>query len=208
MKKVLPIGIDNFSNIINDEFYYVDKTKAIEELLDSRGGVKLFPRPRRFGKTLFMSTLENFFDIDKKDVNKDLFKGLYINDTKYKDVQNTYPVISMSLKSLKQRTFKSVIEQYKIIDFMRSLLSNALKSNDYLKMGILTGVLKVSKESIFSDLNNLEVYSIIDDSYEEYFGFTESETKELLEYYDLSLTKKAKEMYNGYDFGGTPIYNP
>ena len=95
-----------------------------------------------------------------------------------------------------------------IIDFMKSFLSNTLKSNDYLKMGILTGVLKVSKESIFSDLNNLEVYSIIDDSYEEYFGFTESETKELLEYYDLSLTKKVKEMYNGYDFGGTPIYNP
>ena len=95
-----------------------------------------------------------------------------------------------------------------IIDFMKSFLSNTLKSNDYLKMGILIGVFKVSKESIFSDLNNLEVYSIIDDSYEEYLGFTESETKELLEYYDLSLTKKVKEMYNGYDFGGTPIYNP
>ena len=115
MEKVLPIGIDNFSNIINDEFYYVHKTKAIEELLDSRGEVKSFPRPRKFGKTLFMSTLENFFDIDKKDVNKDLFKGLYINSTKYKNVQNTYPVISMSLKSLKQRTFKDVIEQYKIL---------------------------------------------------------------------------------------------
>ena len=107
MEKVLPIGIDNFSNIINDEFYYVDKTKAIEEILDTQStdSVILFSRLRRFGKTLFMSTLENFFDIDKKDVNKDLFKGLYINDTKYKDVQNTYPVISMSLKSLKQKTF-------------------------------------------------------------------------------------------------------
>ena len=117
MKRKIPIGIDNFSNIINDNSYYVDKTKAIEEILDtqSTGSVILFPRLRRFGKTLFMSTLENFFDIDKKDVNKDLFKGLYINNTKYKDVQNTYSVISMSLKSLKQRTFKDVIEQYKIL---------------------------------------------------------------------------------------------
>ena len=117
MKRKIPIGIDNFSNIINDNSYYVDKTKAIEEILDtqSTGSVILFPRLRRFGKTLFMSTLENFFDIDKKDVNKDLFKGLYINNTKYKDVQNTYPVISMSLKSLKQKTFKDVIEQYKIL---------------------------------------------------------------------------------------------
>ena len=95
-----------------------------------------------------------------------------------------------------------------IIDFIKSLLSNSLKSNNSLKMGILTGVLKVSKESIFSDLNNLKVYSIVDKKYEEYFGFTESETKELLEYYDLTLTKEVKDMYNGYDFGGTPIYNP
>ena len=107
MKRKIPIGIDNFSNIINDNSYYVDKTKAIEEILDTQStdSVILFSRLRRFGKTLFMSTLENFFDIDKKDVNKDLFKGLYINNTKYKDVQNTYPVISMSLKSLKQKTF-------------------------------------------------------------------------------------------------------
>ncbi len=285
--KALPIGIENFWNIITDDYYYVDKTKIIEELLDNKGGVILFPRPRRFGKTLFMSMLDNFFDVDKKEDNKDLFNGLYIRNTKYKDIQNTYPVINLSFKNLKQSTLDEVVCQYKIllaklfedkryvleclsdeekvtysnylkkisdieelknsllflsnclykyhkkqviilideydvpiqkgylegfydeiIDFMRSLLSSTLKTNNSLKLGVLTGVLKVSKESIFSDLNNLKVYSIMDNSYEEYFGFTESETKELLEYYGLSLTHEVKDMYNGYDFGGKAIYNP
>lgn len=287
MKKTIIIGEENFENLINQDGYYIDKTKIIEELLDSKGGVKLFPRPRRFGKTLFMSMLNNFFDIDKKEENKHLFDGLYISTSKYKSIQNTYPVINLSFKDLKQKSFAEVVAQFgvliarvynsktylldclneqekevfktymsqtnditklktsilffsdclykyhkkkviilideydvpiqesyldgfydKAIDFMRTTLSSALKTNPNLAMGILTGVLKVSKESIFSDLNNLEVYSLMDKRYEEYFGFTEAETKKLLEYYGLHLTKEVKEMYDGYDFGGVNIYNP
>ena len=288
MKKI-PIGVDNFEGLITSDSYYVDKTKVIEDLLDnqSTGSVSLFHRPRRFGKTLLMSTLDNFFDIDKRDSNKDLFNGLYINKSKYKDVQGTYPIINLSFKELKQNTYESVISQFRIlmssvydskkyiydtldenkkntfndilferssiehlknsikflseclyryhnkkviilideydvpiqegyldgfydeiIRFIRTVLSSALKTNNLLEMAVLTGVLKVSKESIFSDLNNLEVYSIRNNSYEEYFGFTEEETKELLEYYGLELTKDVKDMYDGYDFGGVNIYNP
>lgn len=115
MKKTIIIGEDNFENLINQDGYYVDKSKIIEEILDSKGGVKLFPRPRRFGKTLLMSMLNNFFDIDIKESNRDLFKDLYISRSKYKDVQNTYPVINLSFKNIKQNTFESVVNQFRII---------------------------------------------------------------------------------------------
>jgi len=287
MKKSLPIGEDNFENIITNDCYYVDKTKAIEEILDSKVGVKLFPRPRRFGKTLLMSMLNNFFDIEKKEKNKNLFNDLYISTSKYKDIQNTYPVINLSFKNLKQNTYESVVNQFRImmasvyvnkkyvldvlddsekkkflfimneeaneddlknsvlflsnclykyynkkviilideydvpiqegyidgfykevVNFIRSVLSSALKTNESLAYGILTGVLRVSKESIFSDLNNLDVYDIMSKRYDEYFGFTEEETKTLLEYYGLELNNEVKEMYDGYDFGDESIYNP
>lgn len=287
LKKKVPIGYENFQEVIEKDLYYVDKTKVIEQLLDDKNKVALFPRPRRFGKTLFMSMLDNFYDIEKKSANENLFEGLYIDSSKYKDYRNSYPVISLSFKDLKQNKFDSVINQLKIlmsriynekiylsdkldgielktfnnilfqkcsidelkisikflsdimykyynirviilideydvpiqegyldgfydevIDFMRTFLSSAMKGNSSLEMGILTGVLKVSKESIFSDLNNLKVYSIMDSKYEEYFGFTEAETKSILEYYDLSLTDEVKKMYDGYDFAGVSIYNP
>jgi len=286
MKKII-IGEDNFENLINQDGYYVDKSKIIEELLDSGGGVKLFPRPSRFGKTLLISMLNNFFDIDKKEKNKDLFNGLYISDSKYKNIQNTYPVINLSFKNLKQNTFEKVIDIFKrtigdlynekeyvkeillesdklyfegitnqtanisdyslsilklsnflykyynkkviilideydvpiqegyldgfykdVVDFIRSVLSSALKTNNTLAYGILTGVLRVSKESIFSDLNNIKIYGINDEKYEEYFGFTEEETRRLFEYYGLELSNDVKDMYDGYDFGGKSIYNP
>ena len=287
MKKPIIIGEDNFENLITNNGYYVDKTRIIEELLDSGGGVKLFPRPRRFGKSLFMSTLNNFFDVDRKEENRDLFDGLYINSSKYKDIQNTYPVINLSFKNLKQNTYESMVNQFRflmssvynnkyylldslnenekrkfsliagersneddlkdsikflssclykyhhkkviilideydvpiqegyldgyydnVVSFIKSVLTNCLKTNNSLFMGILTGVLRVSKESIFSDLNNVKIYSIKDSMYDEYFGFTEDETRELLRYYGLDLTDKVKEMYDGYDFGDVNIYNP
>jgi len=293
MKKSLPIGKDDFQKLINQDCYYVDKTKVIEELLDNKSEVVLFPRPRRFGKTLLMSMLYNFFDVELSDENKNLFNGLYINESKYKDIQNTYPVIDLSFKNLKQTTYESVVNQFRImmasvytnkkyvldalddsekemflsimnrdaseddlknsvlflsnclykyynkkviilideydvpiqegyldgfyklaIDFIRSVLSSALnlssalKTNRSLSMAILTGVLRVSKESIFSDLNNLKIYGIIDKKYDEYFGFTEEETRNLLEYYGLELNDQVKEMYDGYDFGDINIYNP
>lgn len=291
MKKRIPIGVDDFEGLISGNSYYADKTRVIEELLDNMpttdGKTVLFPRPRRFGKTLLMSMLNNFFDIDRKEKNKDLFNGLYINSSKYKDLQNTYPVINLSFKDLKQNTFESVVNQFRIliareygnkrylldsldeadkktflsirdqkstiddlktsirflseclynyynkkviilideydvpiqegyldgfyndvIAFIRTILSSCLKTNESLAMGVLTGVLKVSKESIFSDLNNLKVYGLLDKQYEEFFGFTEEETQKLLEYYDLELTKEVKEMYDGYDFGDVNIYNP
>ena len=287
MKKSLPIGKDDFQKLIMQGCYYVDKTRVIEELLDNNSEVILFPRPRRFGKSLFMSTLNNFFDVDRKEENKNLFDGLYINSSKYKDIQNTYPVINLSFKNLKQNTYESMVNQFRflmssvynnkyylldslnenekrkfsliagersneddlkdsikflssclykyhnkkvvilideydvpiqegyidgyygnVVSFIRTVLTNCLKTNDSLFMGVLTGVLRVSKESIFSDLNNIDIYGMRDNMYDEYFGFTEDETRKLLKYYDLELTDEVKEMYDGYDFGNVNIYNP
>ena len=287
MKKSIALGVENFKSLIEQNSYYVDKTKVIENLLDCGEGVNLFPRPRRFGKTLFMSMLENFFDVDKEASNKNLFEGLYIYYSKYKDIQNTYPVISLSFKDLKQKSFESVLKQFAflmsdiyqskryvyeslekseqnyfdtivnrlgneddlkislrklcnylyryfdkkvillideydvpiqegyldgfyedVMDFLRSVLSSSLKTNNSLYIGVLTGVLRVSKESIFSDLNNLRIYDLMSKEFDEFFGFTEKETENLLSYYDLILTEKVRDMYDGYNFSGTHIYNP
>ena len=286
MKKI-PIGRDDFKDIIEKDFYYVDKTKIIEEILETGAYVSLFPRPRRFGKSLMISTIDEFFNIEKKQENKNLFKGLYINKSKYKKEQGKYPVINLNLKRIESDNWEVMYEKIKIlfqnlysqflylretmneiqleqfnaivkkeatqpeleqallllseilynkynekviilideydipiqkgylkgfynkiVEFTRSLFNNALKTNKYTEFAIMTGVLKVSKESIFSDLNNVEVYSTIDKSYDEYFGFTEQEAKNLLKEYNLELTSEVKKMYNGYIFGNQEIYNP
>lgn len=287
MEKKLPIGYDNFKEVIEKDLYYVDKTHVIEELLDNKNKVVLFPRPRRFGKTLLLSMLENFFNIEKKEDNKHLFDNLYIKNSKYYNNLNSYPVIKLDFKNLKQTNYKVMygaytemireiysskmylldilndgekeifnsfimksateelyqkainilcsflykyynkktiilIDEYDvpiqqgylygfyndIVSFIREVFSSSLKGNDNLEFSVMTGVLRVSKESLFSDLNNVKIYSIIDEKYNEFFGFTESETKELLNYYNLKLTSEVKDMYDGYNFSGLSIYNP
>ena len=285
--KMLPIGRDNFKDIMDNDLYYVDKTDIIEELLYNKNYVSLFPRPRRFGKSLFISMIDNFFNIEYKDTNKDLFKGLKISKSKYYNRLSSNPVIKLDFKFLKQDNFeiiydmftemirdlysdkrylleilnddekdlfnkflyknasigeyqKSVntlskmlymyygkktiilIDEYDvpiqqgylegfyddIVSFIREVFSSSLKGNEYVEFAIMTGVLRVSKESLFSDLNNVEVYGIIDSLYNEAFGFTSDETKELLNYYDLELNDDVKNMYDGYNFNGSEIYNP
>ena len=286
MKK-LPIGRDNFKDIIEGDFYYVDKTKIIEELLDKGAYIALFPRPRRFGKSLMISTLDEFFNVEKKESNKKLFEGLYISKSKYIEEQGKYPVIKLNFKSLKADNWEHMyaiikeefrelfankryvydnldndekevytrilrkeasqdeyekaikilsqfmeryfgkkvvllIDEYdvpiqtgyargfynEVIGFIKNLFGNGLKTNDSVKFAVMTGILRVSKESIFSDLNNVKIYSIIEEQYDEYFGFNEKETSDLLEHFGLKLTDDVKNMYDGYVFGKQEIYNP
>ncbi len=286
-KKSLPIGYENFQEIIENNLYYVDKTEIIQDLLISQIKVALFPRPRRFGKSLFLSMLENFFNIEKKGQNKNLFNGLKICQSPYYQELSTRPVIKISFKDLKKDAFENIYNSYQemirelysnkqyllekltehdknmfqkflrieanrdeyqkaiqllsgflyqyygkkviilideydvpiqqgylkgfyeeVVSFIREVFSSALKGNDYVEMAIMTGVLRVSKESLFSDLNNIKVYGIVEKQYNEYFGFTEEETKELLKDYDLELTDDVKNMYDGYNFNDLSIYNP
>ncbi len=281
----VPIGEDNFRRLIENNNYYVDKTKVIEEILYNKPLVSIFLRPRRFRKTLLLSMIDSFFNIDKKE--KELFKGLYIESSEYMKECGKYPVIHVDFKELKRNTYEQVLNQFKImiaklyteksyvkevldeeekrkfeiikgelgteddytqaINFLsawlyryheerviilideydapivnsyvnhiyeevmsliRGVFSSSLKGNENLKMGILTGITRVSKESIFSGFNNPKIYDIMSEQYNEYFGFTESETKELLNDYGLELTQNIKEYYNGYNFGGAAIYNP
>ncbi len=285
MDKKIPIGIDNFKELRKEEYYYVDKTEAINEILNKGNKVSLFTRPRRFGKTLFISMLDQFFNIEYN--SKELFKDLSIEHSKYYTEMNQYPVIVMDFKGIKARTFQEFFIQFKMecsriikqftflenslqdidlkkyklykeekgqiddykrflqnicewlynyykkpviilideydtpiqasyvnkyydecMNLIRLLLLNSLKGNKYLKLGILTGILRIGKESLFSDLNNLVIYDLLSEQYNEYFGFTEDETKELLEYYNLELNKKVKDMYDGFNFGEVHIYNP
>ena len=286
MKK-LPIGRDNFKDIIEGDFYYADKTKIIEDLLERGTYVALFPRPRRFGKSLMISTLDEFFNAEKRENNKKLFKGLYIEKSKYSKEQGKYPVIKLNFKSLKSDNWEHVYEVLKeewrmlfenkryvleiltesekslyekilkkeatqgeyelsikmlsqameryynekvillideydvpiqtgytrgfyndVIGFIKNLFGNTLKTNDSIKFAVMTGILRVSKESIFSDLNNVKIYTALNNLYDEYFGFTEEDTKKLLEHFNLSLTEEVKAMYDGYIFGMQEIYNP
>ena len=287
MFKTLPIGRDNFKDIIERNAYYVDKTSIIEDILSNDNYVSLFPRPRRFGKSLFISMIDNFFNIEYKDTNAYLFKDLKISKSNYYEYLSSRPVIKLDFKSLKQDNYELMLSSFKemireiysnkkylleiledeekklfndflyksakveeyqksiyllsnmlyryynkkviilideydvpvqqgylkefyddIVSFIREVFSNTLKGNIYIEFAIMTGVLRVSKESLFSDLNNVKVYSIIDEYYNESFGFTEVETKELLEYYNLKLNEDVKNMYDGYNFNGTEIYNP
>ena len=285
--KPLPIGKSNFEDVIKGNNYYVDKTAVIEEILKKNVGTVLFSRPRRFGKSLFMSMLDNFFNIDKKEENKNLFDGLYISKSEYYSELSKYPTIFLNLKDLKQESYESTfnmlksiimrlfiskdyiidilneeekeiynrlkgnkgtIDEYKdsirflseclekyhkekviilideydaainesyirgyyeeLMNLIGPILSSALKDNTSLKLGVLTGVLRVGGASLFSSFNNLKIYDVMSENYNEYFGFTESETDELLEYYGLDLTDEVKDYYDGYNFSGLHIYNP
>ncbi len=290
----LPVGIDDFKKIRMENFYYVDKTKLMEQLLDRWAEVNLFTRPRRFGKTLNMSMLRYFFEIG---TDKTLFNDLYISKNKKmcEEYMGKFPVIFLSLKNVEGLTFKEaknqfvelvgkeaerfhfllesdrltendknkyqalialqngqylmedgilisslrmlsellykyydkktiiLIDEYDVpldkafqngyyremVSLIRSMFGMALKTNEFLQFAVLTGCLRISKESIFTGLNNFKVLSIMDPRFDEQFGFTESEVKELLESYDLtSHMGEMKEWYDGYRFGNADVYCP
>lgn len=265
MKKI-PIGTKSFSRLVEGNYYFVDKTLMIKEFLGRVTDVTLITRPRRFGKTINMSMMAEFFDITKD--SKEIFKGTKIMETPYAAEINQYPTIFISFADAKRdketvvstiRTqiqiqwdkYDFVFENLKGIDDaisflmermedyygkevmvfideydtpfveahtggfydevrggLAGLLHNSLKTSTSLKYAMLTGIQRVAKENIFSDLNNLDVYTVIDNDYSEYFGFSIEETKELLEYYDLELNDEVKEMYDSYKMGDKEIYNP
>lgn len=286
-EKAIPVGIENFEDIIKDNYYYVDKSMLIEDILVNRAAVTLFTRPRRFGKTLNMSMIKYFFDVRNKDENRKLFEGLKIFGSEYMKEQGKYPVIFVSLKDLRADTWEMclleikkliskiyrefqyitekmneddkeiydsiknrkndmdlntsiellseylfeyygerviiLIDEYdapiinafdkgyynEAINFFQVFYSSALKTNDSLKYGILTGITRIIKEGIFSGLNNLYVNTILSKNYSEYFGLLESEVIEMLDYFQMKYkTKEVKDWYNGYRFGDKEIYNP
>ncbi|HJC24977.1 MAG TPA: ATP-binding protein [Candidatus Eisenbergiella merdavium] len=289
--KPLPIGVDNFKNLIDNGYYFVDKTLLIRELLDRKGEVNLFTRPRRFGKTLNMSMLRYFFELEED--NERLFSGTKIMAAgeAYRELLGRFPVISLSFKSMKQPTLalsvemlkKTVGEEYarhwrkvkesgqlsraageryqrirdlkgtdadyadalrflseclhsclgakavilideydvplenayfngfydEILALIRSLLESALKTNDSLEFAVVTGCLRISRESIFTGLNNLKIMSVTSDTYAEYFGFTLDEVEELLKFYGLEANMETVlQWYDGYRFGSTEVCNP
>ncbi|MCM1025522.1 MAG: ATP-binding protein [Roseburia sp.] len=298
MRKALPIGIENFEDMVRSGYYYVDKTLFLKELLDLKGKVNLFTRPRRFGKTLNLSMLRYFFedtgDAEKNRKNKELFHGLKIMEAgeDYTAQMGLYPVINLTLKSAKQDSYalayymiqtavsteferhRSMVESGKaslspkeyeqytaiaegraeekdirnslqlfsrcmhkitgkntvilldeydvplenayfsgfyteMVSFIRSLFESALKTNDYLQFAVITGCLRISKESIFTGLNHLRIISVLDKKYSEHFGFTEAEVLQMMNYYGAeSRFPTMKEWYDGYAFGNTEVYNP
>ena len=287
MKKGIGLGIDDFRKIIKEDCYYFDKTNWIEELLKDRTQIKLFTRPRRFGKTLNMSTLKYFFDVKNAEENRKLFKDLYIEKSEYFKEQGQYPVIFISLKDLKKNTWEEcffeikellrnlyndfyhireslnesdlrefdkiwlkekeanydssllnltkylynyykkevilLIDEYDSplivanqrnyykdsINFFRNFFSIALKTNPYLKIAVLTGIVQVAKEGIFSGLNNVITYNILEKGFETFFGLSEEEVEEALKYFEMDYQiEEVKKWYDGYKFGGKEIYNP
>lgn len=294
-KKKLPIGIDIFEKLDRDEFYYVDKTKMIEDLLKNRGEVNLFTRPRRFGKSLNMNMLKSFFEIGCRE---ELFDGLKISGNREicEKYMGRFPVISVSLKNVEgldfgaakkslkdtlgmearrfyflsesgslteeeRESYKALvgvdetgdfrmsdaamekalltltvllekhygkkvillIDEYDVpldkafqygyynemVSLIRNVFGNVLKTNASLYFAVLTGCLRISRESIFTGLNNLKVLTVTDVRFDEYFGFTDSEVREMLEYYGLQEHyETVKEWYDGYLFGNTAVYCP
>ena len=286
-KKKLPIGISDFKEIIENNYYYFDKTKFIENILEDGSKVKLFTRPRRFGKTLNISMLKYFFDIKNKSENRKLFENLEISKSEYFEKQGNFFVISISFKNYDAESWESgfntikneikllynefylirdnlnqsdladfdaiwlkkdnadwinslfnltrylyeisgkkvvvlideydqpIIDSYikgnyeKCIAFFKAFYGKVLKDNNYLEMGILTGILRVAKENVFSGLNNLEVHTILDDEFTEYFGIMENEVEKSLEDFDLKYElNDVQKWYNGYLFGEKKVYNP
>ncbi|WP_338983515.1 ATP-binding protein [Fusobacterium nucleatum] len=287
MKKGIGVGIEDFRKIIREGCYYFDKTNYIEELLKDKTVIKLFTRPRRFGKTLNMSTLKYFFDIKNAEENRKLFKDLYIEKSEYFKEQGQYPVIFITLKDFKKNTWEEMnfeikellrnlydefnfirdtlsisdlrefdkiwlkeedanydssllnltkylynyykkevvllIDEYDSplitanqrgyykdsINFFRNFLSLALKTNSYLKMGVLTGIVQVAKEGIFSGLNNVITYNILGNDFETFFGLSEEEVENSLKYFELEYEiEEVKKWYDGYKFGNSEVYNP
>ena len=288
MKKKLPIGISDFKKIIDGNYYYFDKTELIKSIIGEPGEVKLFTRPRRFGKTLNMSMIKYFFDIENKDGNKKLFENLKISENEYFEKQGTAPVISISFRNYDESSWgngfemikntisdlydefefvkenlsvrkkekydsilfnrateatwklslldltkylyeyygqkvvvlideydQPIIDSYvkgyyqEAISFFKTFYGVVLKDNNYLEMGIMTGILRVAKENIFSGLNNLRVHTILDNRFTEYFGITESEVEKALKDFNLEFElQDVQKWYNGYLFGDIKVYNP
>ena len=287
MKKLIPDGISDFKTLIENNYYYVDKTPFISEIGKNVGKTLLFTRPRRFGKTLNMSMLKYFFDIKEANENRKLFKNLEIENLAYFKEQGKYPVIFISMKDIKEMSFdgaiievknllKKVYNQFEFIreklnegeliefdniwlgkndenlknsllnlatflkkyynqkvvvlideydtplvsayrygyykeakNFFSSFYSSALKDNNILQVGVITGIVRVIKAGIFSDLNNLSEHSILNKEYDEYFGFLEEEVKNALKYYAIdSKLDEVHSWYNGYKFGDKKVYNP
>ena len=286
--KRIGIGLSDFKELIEEDFYYFDKTKFIDEIVKDGAKVKLFARPRRFGKTLNMSMLKYFFDIKEGQENRKLFKDLYIEKTESFREQGQYPVIFLSLKDLKATTWEIMekdikstvsrlfldhryllndldkfdtitfeniimkntniedlkealkfltenlykkynqkvvvlIDEYdsplvsayingyynKAKNFFKTFYSTVLKDNSYLQMGVLTGIIRVIKAGIFSDLNNLRTYTILSDDYTDSYGLTEEEVEKSLKDYGIEAEiSKVKDWYDGYKFGDSEVYNP
>ena len=287
--KAIPTGVYDYRELKQENYYSVDKTLMIKDFLERKSKVTLVTRPRRFGKTINMSMMSEFFDITKD--SKEIFKGTKIMDTPYASELNQYPTIFISfadakenketivkyiktqlqneyiryhfifnqLNELEQNDYLYILEGLKnknngilndvdnaIVFLMRclkkyygkdvmlfideydtpfieaktgnfyqelkgslaTLLRSSLKNSEDLKYAFITGIQRVAKENIFSDLNNLDVYTVCDREYSEYFGFDSDETKKLLEYYGLELNNEVKEMYDGYHIGNQDIYNP
>ncbi|HJC36668.1 MAG TPA: AAA family ATPase, partial [Candidatus Merdibacter merdavium] len=289
MKKAIPIGVSDYERLRKEDYYFVDKSMMIQEFLRRKSIVTLITRPRRFGKTINMSMMAEFFDVTKD--AKEIFKDTAIMDTEYAAEMNQYPTIFLSFANAKgsrrsviqniQQVFLELYQKHqqvfadldeyerpvlqliknnlfaldkqdldglesalaflmkqlekhhgkKVMVFideydtpfieahvngfyeeirggLSSLLHNALKASTSLQYAMLTGIQRVAKENIFSDLNNLVVCTVKDQEYAQYFGFTEAETKAALEYYGLKLDEEVKAMYDGYHFGKEEIYNP
>jgi len=287
-KKRLPIGISDFKRIIEESYYYVDKTGLISSILKDGANVNLFTRPRRFGKTLNMSMLRYFFDFENREENKKLFDNLNVSESEYASEQGKYPVIFVSFKNIEEDEWEDcyfeiknlinklyndfefirknlnqselmefdkiwlkqkgadwknslkiltkylydyygkkkvvvlvdeydtpIIQSYqagyykKAISFFKRFYGEALKDNEYLQFGIMTGILRIAKEGIFSGLNNLKVNTIFSEKYSEFFGLTENEVIRAVKYYELEYElEEVKKWYDGYQFGDSEIYNP
>lgn len=286
-RKPLPIGVSDFKEIVENNYYYIDKTKLIEDILHYRAKVNLFTRPRRFGKTLNMSMIKYFFDIENREKNRKLFDGLNISESEYMQEQGQYPVIYISFRNMEEVSWENCLSQirdlirniyiefkyirkkmdefdlmdfnnicfnnensnwkgslkaltkylyeyygkkavvlideydtpiiqayqegyYKqAISFFKKFYGDAMKDNEYLQFGIMTGILRIAKEGIFSGLNNLKVNNIFSEKYSEYYGLTENEVVEAVKYYGLEYEMEdVREWYDGYQFGETEIYNP
>ena len=286
--KRLPIGISDFKYLIEEDYYYFDKTNFIDEIIKDGSQVKLFTRPRRFGKTLNMSMLKYFFDIKEAKENKKLFNGLYIEKAESFKRQGQYPVIFLSLKDLKAETWEEMQEKIIVIlsdlfseheyllndldginlenfkniyykkssifdigislklltkilynkynkkvvvlideydaplvsaymnryyekakNFFKTFYSTAMKDNVYLQIGVMTGIIRVIKAGIFSDLNNISTYTVLNDFYSDCYGLTEEEVEKALKDYNLEYEiQDVKDWYNGYKFGKSEVYNP
>ena len=287
-KRPLPIGISDFKTVIEENYYYADKTDMIGDILDDRVMVTLFTRPRRFGKTLNMSMMKYFFEIENTEENKKLFDGLAISNKEYMKEQGQYPVIFISFRNIEEenwedcyfeikniisRTYNEfeflrgtlnqselaefdsiwlkkekadwksslknltrylykyydrkkvvvlideydtpIIQSYqekyykKLISFFKRFYGDVMKDNEYLQFGIMTGILRIAKEGIFSGLNNLKVNTIFSEKYSEYYGLTEEEVLEAVKYYDMEYEMQdIRKWYDGYQFGKSEVYNP
>ena len=286
-KKRLPIGISDFKKMREGNYYYIDKSDLIEEILNDGVEVSLFTRPRRFGKTLNMSMIKYFFNLENGNENRKLFDGLNISKSEYMNEQGQYPVIYVSFRNMEEESWEDcyfeirilisklynefqflrenlnqseladfddiwlkrenadwrgslkaltgylykyygkkvvvlideydtpIIQSYsegyykKAISFFKKFYGDAMKDNEYLQFGVMTGILRIAKEGIFSGLNNLRVNNIFSERYSEYYGLTENEIVEAVKYYSLEYEiDDVRDWYDGYQFGNSEIYNP